>query len=119
VTGDADELRRLVRNLVENAARHAAGKVTLSLSPNGDDTVVQLDVVDDGPGIAPDDLERVFDRFTTVETARSRGTGTGLGLAIVRAIATRHGGTVEAVESDQGAHFVLRLPSVSRVVRRP
>ena len=117
VTGDADELRRLVRNLVENAANHANSRVTLSLSV--DDNVVRFDVVDDGPGVAPDDLERVFDRFTTVETARSRGTGTGLGLAIVRAIAVRHGGTVEAVDSDQGGHFVLRLPSVSPVVRRP
>ena len=119
VTGDADELRRLVRNLVENAARHALGRVTLSLSLSVDDNFVRFDVVDDGPGVAPDDLERVFDRFTTVETARSRGTGTGLGLAIVRAIAVRHGGTVEAVDSGQGGHFVLRLPSVSPVVRRP
>ena len=117
VTGDADELRRLVRNLVENAARHAGGRVTLSL--HSEDAFVRFDVVDDGPGIAQEDRERVFDRFTTVETARSRGTGTGLGLAIARAIAVRHGGTVEAVDAERGAHFVLRLPSLNRVVRRP
>jgi signal transduction histidine kinase len=112
VTGNADELRRLVRNLVENAVRHANRMVRLSLS--SDDQTVRLDVVDDGPGIAPEDRERVFDRFTTIDSARQRSTGSGLGLAIARTIAVRHGGTLEAIDSDGagGAHFVFLLPVV-------
>jgi signal transduction histidine kinase len=112
VIGDADELRRLARNLVENATRHARSLVRLSLA--SDEARVRLDVVDDGPGIATGDLERVFDRFTRIDTARSRSTGTGLGLSIARTIAARHGGTLVALETDHGAHFVLELPPVSR-----
>jgi signal transduction histidine kinase len=108
VTGNADELRRLVRNLVENAVQHAGGVVTLSLSADHD--TVRLDVVDDGPGIEDAHLERVFDRFTRVDGARSRSTGTGLGLAIARSIAERHEGTLVGVSADGGAHFVLQLP---------
>jgi signal transduction histidine kinase len=111
VAGNADELRRLVRNLVENAVRHAKSRVGLTLS--SDDATVRLDVVDDGPGIAPEDRERVFDRFTTIDSARLRSDGSGLGLAIARTIAERHGGTLEAVGSDGGAHFVLLLPVVA------
>jgi signal transduction histidine kinase len=108
VTGNADELRRLVRNLVENAVRHAGGRIRLALVL--DDTRVRLDVADDGPGLADADRERVFDRFTRLDGARSRSTGTGLGLAIAREIAERHAGTLTAVASDSGAHFVLLLP---------
>jgi signal transduction histidine kinase len=108
VVGDADELRRLVRNLTENAVRHAGGSIRLSLV--SDDGGVRLDVVDDGPGIPPADRERVFDRFTRLDGVRSRSSGSGLGLAIARAIAERHDGTLEAVACDSGAHFVLRMP---------
>ena len=82
--------------------------------------VVRFDVVDDGPGIARDDLERVFDRFTTIETARSAGDrdrARARHRPRHRRTARRHrrGGRLRR----EGAHFVLRLPSVSRVVRRP
>jgi len=107
VTGSADELRRLARNLIENAVRHAGSAVVLTLSST--DGTVRLDVVDDGPGIAPEDRERVFDRFTTIDAARARTTGSGLGLAIARTIAVRHGGRLTLVDSDGGAHFVLEL----------
>ena len=111
VTGSAADLRRLVRNLLDNAVRHAATLVRVSVSTMVDG--VLLDVVDDGPGVQAGDRDRVFDRFYRGDTARSRGTGSGLGLAIVRSVARRHGGDVELVDSEAGAHFRLRLPPAS------
>ncbi len=109
VYGDADELRRLVRNLLENAARHARSRVRVRLS--GERAVVRLEVADDGPGVPAEDRERVFDRFVALHEARTRGSGSGLGLALARQLATRHGGTLEVGDSDLGgASFVLELP---------
>jgi signal transduction histidine kinase len=111
VRGDADELRRLVRNLLENAGRHAGSQVRVRLLAERDD--VRLDVADDGPGIPPDERERVFDRFVGLHEARTRGTGSGLGLAIARQVALRHGGTLTVADSDLGgACLVLVLPAV-------
>ncbi len=109
VTGDADELRRLVRNLLENAVRHArtAVHVRLSADPDG----VRLEVADDGPGVDADDRDRIFDRFWTTDGARGRGSGSGLGLAIARQIAMRHGGSLVLAADDPGARFVLVLPA--------
>jgi signal transduction histidine kinase len=110
VCGDADELRRLVRNLLENAVRHATSVVHLDLQTVDGDAV--LDVIDDGPGIAPDDRDRVFDRFFTADGARRRGSGSGLGLSIARSVAVRHAGTLELVADEGcGAHFRLTLPT--------
>ncbi len=111
VLGNGPDLRRLVRNLLDNAVRHAATTVRVSVSTAGD--AVLLDVVDDGPGVTPADRDRVFDRFFRRDTARSRGTGSGLGLAIARSVARRHGGDVRLVDSQTGAHFRLRLPQAS------
>lgn len=110
VSGDPAQLARVLRNLTDNAARHAAGMVRLSLSIRGDEAVVQ--VGDDGPGIAPADAERVFDRFSRLDAARDRDTGgTGLGLAISRGIAQSHGGTLRVLpEPPPGAVLELRLP---------
>jgi len=111
VRGSREELRRLVRNLVENGVRHAVRSVRLEVSLA--DGRAHLDVVDDGPGIPMDERERVFDRFYRADDARARGAGgTGLGLAIARAIAEGHGGTLSLADGDGGAHFVLDLPSV-------
>jgi len=107
VRGDADELRRLVRNLLANAVRHATSVVRLALAVDG---AAVLDVTDDGPGVAPEDRDRVFDRFFTADGARSRGTGSGLGLAIARSVAVRHGGSLDLVGDGPGAHFRLTLP---------
>lgn len=115
VQGDASALRRLVRNLVDNAVRHAAGRVTLMLVTN-DDAVV-LDVVDDGPGVPDEERDRVFDRFYRGDPARSHGTGSGLGLAIARRLAEQHGGSLQLVETPgQGSssHFRLALPLPDR-----
>ena len=98
--GDAGLMRQLVRNLVDNAARHAATGITLAVAPAAGATSVVLTVSDDGDGIPADERERVFERFVRLDDARARDTGgSGLGLAIVREIATAHGGSVR-VESD-------------------
>ena len=114
VRGDRGELGRLVRNLLENAARHATSEVAVSTRVDGDR--VRLDVRDDGPGVDPADAERVFDRFHRGDPARSRAAsngaaGTGLGLAIARTIARRHGGDLVLGPDQPGAHFALWLPA--------
>lgn len=93
VEADPDELRRAVANLVDNAVRHATSGVWLAACADGTDVLVS--VIDDGPGIAPADRERVFDRFTRLDDARDRDAGgSGLGLAIVRELVSRAEGTV-------------------------
>jgi signal transduction histidine kinase len=110
VCGHRDELRRLVRNLIENAVRHADGAVRLSVS--SDDGCSRLDVEDDGPGVPAEERSRVFDRFYRTDVSRSRDTGgTGLGLAIARAVAESHGGSLRLDDTGTGAHFVLLLPT--------
>lgn len=113
VRGSAEELRRLVRNGIDNAVQHARSVVRLRLGATTDEVV--LAVEDDGPGVPPDDRERVFERFVRLDGARTRGRGgTGLGLAIVRAVALRHGGTARVEDRDDGtagARLVVRLPA--------
>lgn len=113
VMGDAGLLSQIVRNLLDNAARHARSSVTLALST--DAATVLLVVDDDGDGIAPDDRERVFERFRRLDDARARDSGgSGLGLAIVREIVAAHGGTVRVTESPSGgARFEVRMPAAS------
>lgn len=115
VRGNRAQLGRVVRNLLENAARHARGRVDLEVAANGD--WVLLAVEDDGPGIPATDRERVFERFGRLDDARSSGDGVGLGLAVVRRIVERHGGTVRVVDGVRlaGARFEVLLPAVSDV----
>jgi two-component system OmpR family sensor kinase len=113
VHGNADELHRLVLNLLDNAARYtpAGTRIELRLHRKEDEAV--LEVGDDGPGIPPDLRAQIFDRFVRGEGPADTavGAGSGLGLAIVRAVATSHGGTVEVGESDTGgAIFRVCLP---------
>ncbi len=110
VDGDGRQLAKLVRNLLDNAARHAASAVTVTLSE--DSTTACLRVDDDGPGIPAEDRDRVFERFTRLDESRLRQTGgSGLGLALVKAIAEGHGGSVTALASPSGgARFEVRLP---------
>ena len=114
VSGDEDRLGQLVANLLHNALRYASAspgavRVTLERGP----AEARLVVDDDGPGLPPDALERVFDRFYRVDRARSRAQGgTGLGLAIVRHITEAHGGRVWAENRrGGGARFCVRLPA--------
>jgi signal transduction histidine kinase len=113
VLGDEDRLRQLTSNLLQNALRYAsqnAGAVRVNVER--DTAHARLIVEDDGRGIPPEAVERVFDRFFRVDRARSRGQGgTGLGLAIVRHITDAHGGRVWAENrSQQGARFNVALP---------
>ncbi|MFF8914228.1 sensor histidine kinase [Streptomyces sp. NPDC015032] len=109
VHGNPDELERLLRNLIDNAIRHAAHRIQITVR-NQDDRVV-LTVHDDGPGVPTEDAERIFERFVRLDDARSRDHGgTGLGLAIARDLAHRHRGTLTFTPRTLGACFELRLP---------
>jgi signal transduction histidine kinase len=103
--GDAAAVGRAVRNLLDNAERHATGTVTVSVTER--DAGIEIVVRDDGPGVAPADRDKIFERFARADQARTRdGDGTGLGLAIARDIAVAHGGTLVL---EDAATFVLRL----------
>ncbi|MEV7006780.1 ATP-binding protein [Streptosporangium sp. NPDC051022] len=109
VTGDALDLGRVLVNLVDNALRHTTAPVRIELRTEGADAV--LTVTDDGPGIPEPDRERVFDRFTRLDSARSRDEGgAGLGLAIVRETVNAHGGAVHLEDASPGLRAVVRLP---------
>jgi len=112
VHGDQNLLGQVVRNLVDNAAQHASGRVSLSLGTV--DGQALLVVEDDGHGVPPGERDRVFERFVRLDESRARASGgTGLGLAIVRESVQAHGGTVQIVDSSLGgARFEVRLPAV-------
>jgi signal transduction histidine kinase len=115
VVGDGDQLRRAVANLVDNAARHAATRVGVSVTQR--DGRVTVIVTDDGPGIPAAERDRVFERFVRLDEARTASAGgTGLGLAIVRDIVARHHGTVVAADPgpEGGARLVVDLPAAER-----
>ena len=115
LVGDADALQRVVRNLVDNARRHARDRIALRLTvdrttPGAPRAVVCVD--DDGEGVPPDQRDSVFDRFARLDADRARGKGgSGLGLAIVAEITRSHGGSVRAEDAPGGgARFVVELP---------
>ncbi|WP_375491454.1 sensor histidine kinase [uncultured Jatrophihabitans sp.] len=118
VSGDAEALRRVVINLVNNALRYATSLITVDLSTTRDDgrPAARLVVEDDGPGIPEAERLRVFDRFYRVQESRSRDTGgTGLGLPIVRDIARNHGGRVQLsgrADGEPGLRAELVLPAL-------
>ena len=108
VTSDRTRVDRIVANLIGNALDHGGGAVVVQVRRTADGAAVE--VADTGPGIAPDHLEHVFDRFYRADPARS-GPGSGLGLAIARENARLLGGDVEArSEVGAGSRFTLRLP---------
>ncbi|WP_328604837.1 HAMP domain-containing histidine kinase [Amycolatopsis sp. NBC_00345] len=113
VHGSEAQLRRAVRNLVDNARGHARERIRVASSVHGDSVVVE--VSDDGPGVAEADRERIFERFVRLDASRQRGHGgTGLGLPIVAGIAARHGGHARYADVHDprypGAHFRIELP---------
>ena len=109
VVGDRRQLARVLRNLADNAARHAVDRVELRVEPSAAGAVA--DVVDDGPGIPGAERDRVFDRFVRLDTSRERAAGgAGLGLAIAREIARAHGGDLVVLDTPSGAHLRLRVP---------
>ncbi|MFC8348164.1 sensor histidine kinase [Streptomyces sp. NPDC057280] len=109
VRGNPDEYERLLRNLVDNAARHATHRIQITVRTEAEGVI--LTVHDDGPGIPAEHTERIFERFVRLDDARSRDHGgTGLGLAIARDLAHRHHGTLTLTPRTLGACFELRLP---------
>ncbi len=112
ITGVGKLLRRALRNLLENAHRHAAGAVTVRLT--SDDAAVQIEVCDQGPGVPAELRERIFEPFYRLPGASERDGGAGLGLALVKSIVLRHGGSVAcANRPGGGACFCVRLPRKS------
>lgn len=109
VQGVTKLLRRAMRNLLENARRHAAGEITVTLRKT--DRQATISVCDRGPGVPPGLRERIFEPFYRLPGATERDGGVGLGLALVKSIALRHGGTVSCENRpDGGACFIVRLP---------
>src|SRR5204862_6409655 len=101
----------IVRSLVENAVNYAPEASTVTLAAQRQEAGVVIDVADSGPGIPPEDLTRVFERFYRVDKSRSRPGGTGLGLAIVKHLVELHGGRASAENRPEGgARFVITLP---------
>jgi two-component system, OmpR family, sensor histidine kinase MtrB len=115
IEGDKRRLQQVLRNLLDNAAIHAGGATKVSAHARGDAVTVFID--DLGPGIAADERERIFDRFTRGRTAARRASqaGTGLGLALVSEHVRAHGGRVWATETPEGrgARFTVELPRSS------
>ena len=100
---------QVVWNLLDNAVRYASSQVIVELT--ADSTRAVLVVADDVPGIPPEDLERIFERFARLDDSRSRGSGgSGLGLAIARQIINSHGGSIVPEKSFDGARFAVVLP---------
>jgi len=113
--GNPDHLERLFRNVIDNALRFARTRVVIRAASAT--TTVQVEILDDGPGIPATERDRVFDRFVRLSSSRERSSGTtGLGLAIAREIATAHGGQITAAGRDgegDGARIVVTLPLIS------
>jgi two-component system sensor histidine kinase BaeS len=109
VVGDANRLEQALQNLAANALRHTPSGGTITLSAERAGTHLRIRVEDTGPGIAPEHLPVIFDRFYKADNSRTSG-GSGLGLSIVKAIVERHGGTV-TVRNGQGALFEILLPA--------
>ena len=111
VAGDRLLLRRVVRNLLENARRYA-GEGPIEISVAHKDGRAVLDVRDHGPGVPLDERERIFEPFYRMASSRETGRGAGLGLALVREIAHRHGGEAVCVAADGGgSRFRIDLPA--------
>jgi len=121
VVGDPDRLAQVLRNLTDNAQRHASARIALFLRREGGEACVRVE--DDGPGIAPSDRERVFERFVRLDASRQRRSGgSGLGLAIVREIVVGHGGTIRILDTDLGgacAEVRLPLPTLPELTAQP
>ncbi len=118
VVGDPALLKRMIRNVVDNATRFATGALKLEAHYDGDDAVVR--VSDDGEGLDVTQSARLFERFARSDTARSRRLGgTGLGLAIVSEVVTLHGGSARFVAVDDGATIEMRVRRDGPVVGGP
>lgn len=113
VLGDRRMLTMAVTNLLSNAVNYSPENTRVSVTARRGQGVVEITVADQGQGMAPEDLERIFERFYRVDRARSRATGgTGLGLAIVKHACSNHGGEVKVWSAvGEGSTFTIRLPA--------
>ena len=113
-SGSQRDLARMVRNIGDNAVRHARTEVSIALKETGETAVITI--INDGPPVPIEDQHRIFDRFTRLDDARSRRAGhggSGLGLAIAQEIAIAHGGQISATslsDPENGAAFIVALP---------
>jgi two-component system phosphate regulon sensor histidine kinase PhoR len=115
VVGDEDRLGQLLANLIQNAIKFSAAGTEVVVHVRGEREQVLVEVEDHGPGIPPEDRNRIFERFYKVDRARSRGRGgTGLGLAIARHIVDRHRGHIWVQsEEGRGSSFFVSLPKAA------
>lgn len=111
VIGDADRLKQVVENLLANARIHTPAGTPAQVQVRADDDIVMLTVSDEGPGIAPEDASRIFDRFYRADTSRARSSGgVGLGLSIAASIVEAHGGQIRLdTAPGAGATFIVAL----------
>lgn len=111
VRGDPEQLQRMMRNLVHNSEEHAQQHIAVSVVTS--DQVVRIAVSDDGPGVSPENRDRIFERFVRLDSARTRDSGgTGLGLAIVNDVVAGHHGTITIADGDLGgAAFTVEIPT--------
>jgi two-component system OmpR family sensor kinase len=113
VYGEPDQLMQALLNLLKNAISHSPEGSMITLAASAEEGSVRIAIEDAGPGIRPDDTERVFDRFFRSHGSRPAGGGSGLGLAIVKRLVELHGGTVAAANRPTGgAVFTIRLPRI-------
>jgi signal transduction histidine kinase len=109
VRGDAGRLEQALQNLAANALRYAPRGTSIELDARRTDGSVHLTVTDHGPGIPPEHLPHIFDRFYKAEPARAHAGGSGLGLSIVKAIVERHGGTITVASQPGATTFEIAL----------
>jgi two-component system, OmpR family, sensor kinase len=118
VLGDEARLRQVLSNLVVNALQHTpdTANVTVRVGTDGDAAVIE--VCDEGPGMRPEDAQRVFERFYRADSSRARASGgTGLGLSIVDSLVFAHGGRVTVTTAPgQGSRFRVNLPRITEAV---
>ena len=116
--GDARLLRRLMRNLLENAQRHGGSDVRLTLK--ADASAILMEVTDAGPGVPESEREAIFEPFFRSSQASEQHGGVGLGLSLVRSIARQHGGSAQCMaraDGEAGARFIVCLPKTPTVQR--
>jgi signal transduction histidine kinase len=117
LAADPDRIEQAIDNLVVNALRHTSAGGTIELRATSTPTGQRLSVIDSGEGIPPEHLAKIFERFYKVDSARTSGAaGSGIGLSIVKAIVTRHGGTITVSSQPGHTEFVIELPQ--RLVAR-
>ena len=112
--GFANELEKIFTNILQNSLKFISnnGKIEINIKQNIDKIIIEIK--DNGPGVSPKDLEKIFERFYTVDHSRSKElSGTGLGLSIVKHAVNLHEGQIEALPSNDGAHFKITLPIVN------